>query len=97
MPLQSNNETVCKLEGRVAYCAQTPWIQNITLRDNVLFGADYADETVAVAYEKALDAAALRPDLSILPHGDLTESKLLISACPFSNRIGITYNPLWRL
>jgi ABC-type iron transport system FetAB ATPase subunit len=59
----------------VAYCAQTPWIQNLTLRDNVLFGADIRDPVVAAAYEEALDAAALRPDLAILPHGDMTESE----------------------
>ena len=63
----------CTVEGRVAYCAQTPWIQNLSLRDNVLFGEDYADPAIHAAYERAIDAAALRPDLAILSEGDLTE------------------------
>ena len=31
---------VC-VRGAVAFCAQQPWIQNATLRDNVLFGRGY--------------------------------------------------------
>jgi ABC-type multidrug transport system fused ATPase/permease subunit len=61
--------------GRAVYSAQLPWIQNRSLRDNVLFGADYADPSVRVAYEQCLRAAELVPDLAALPDGDLTESK----------------------
>ena len=61
------------LEGKVAYCAQTPWIQNLSLKDNVLFGMDINDPGIASAYEEAIDAAALKPDIAILPDGDLTE------------------------
>lgn len=49
--------------------AQQAWIQNATLRDNILFGKLYDD----VRYNQVLDACALRPDLEILPAGDLTE------------------------
>lgn len=63
----------CKVEGSIAYCNQTPWIQNLSLRQNVLFGADYEAAGIASAYDAALDAAALRPDIAILPDGDLTE------------------------
>jgi ABC-type multidrug transport system fused ATPase/permease subunit len=31
-------------KGGVAYCAQEPWIQSMSIRDNILFGAPY-DET----------------------------------------------------
>ena len=34
----------------MAYCAQTPWILNMTLRDNILFGNDYIAPGVAQAY-----------------------------------------------
>jgi ABC-type multidrug transport system fused ATPase/permease subunit len=27
--------------GSVAYCAQEPWIQNATLRQNILFGQPF--------------------------------------------------------
>jgi len=49
--------------------AQQAWIQNATVRDNVLFGKPLDEER----YNRILDACALRPDLQILPAGDLTE------------------------
>ncbi|KAJ3773608.1 ABC protein [Lentinula raphanica] len=55
--------------GRVAYCPQTAWIQNSTLRNNILFGQPF-DET---RYWKVLERACLIPDLQMLPDGDLTE------------------------
>lgn len=64
-----------KLDGRVntkgsiAYASQLAWIQNATVRDNILFGMTYNE----VKYNKVIDACALRPDLDILPGGDLTE------------------------
>ena len=61
------------LEGRVAYCAQTPWIQNLSLRDNILFGQDISEPGIAIAYEEAINAAALKPDIAILTDGDRTE------------------------
>lgn len=68
------------VDGTISYCAQSPWIQNMSLRDNVLFGSDYADSNVSDRYEDAIEAAALLPDLKILPNGDGTESK-----CDFCN------------
>ena len=57
------------LKGSIAYVAQEAWIQNATLRDNVLFGKPL-DSPV---YERIIDACALRPDLEDFPGGDLTE------------------------
>ena len=57
------------LQGSVAYVAQQAWIQNSTLRDNIIFNNDYNEER----YNKVLDTCALRPDLEILPGGDQTE------------------------
>eukprot|EP00741_Cyanophora_paradoxa_P013906 tig00020723_g13424.t1 len=53
----------------VAYVSQEPWIQNATLRANVLFGEPFD----AARYSAAIDACGLRPDLATLPAGDLTE------------------------
>lgn len=70
------SETICTegsaplVYGTVAYCAQSPWIQNQSLRNNVLFGASIVNEE---NYRRALQAAALGPDLAILPTGDETE------------------------
>ncbi|ETP29613.1 hypothetical protein F442_21248 [Phytophthora nicotianae P10297] len=55
--------------GGVAYCSQQPWIQNMTVRDNILFGLLYDRKK----YEKVLDACALTADLDSLIAGDSTE------------------------
>ncbi|KAF8271622.1 metal resistance protein YCF1 [Lactarius quietus] len=58
--------TVC---GTVSYAPQNPWLMGASIRDNILFSHEY-DETF---YNLVLDACALRPDLELLPNGDLTE------------------------
>lgn len=55
--------------GSIAYCAQDPWIQNVSLRDNILMGRPYDEER----YAAVLEACALLPDLATLPAGDATE------------------------
>lgn len=57
------------IPGLKAYVAQTPWIENASLRDNVLFGLPLDEER----YGATLDACALRQDLAMFPDGDLTE------------------------
>ena len=56
-------------QGSVAYVPQEAWIQNLTLRDNILFGKCMEKKK----YSKVLSACALLPDLEILPGGDMTE------------------------
>ncbi|KAM3842218.1 ATP-binding cassette sub-family C member 3-like, partial [Diretmus argenteus] len=57
------------IRGSVAYVPQQAWIQNATLRDNILFGNSYNEQK----YRCVLEACALTPDLEVLPGGDLTE------------------------
>jgi len=57
------------VKGSLAYCAQEPWIQNMSVRENILFGLPY-DEA---RYKKVLFACALETDLDHLPNGDLSE------------------------
>lgn len=57
------------MAGSRAFCPQYAWIQNASLKENVLFGKPYKSKW----YNQVIDACALRPDLSILPAGDLTE------------------------
>lgn len=52
----------------VAYCAQTPWIQNDTLRANITFGLSFD----SWRYKSVLEAVALMHDLPQLQNGDLT-------------------------
>ncbi|CAI6285620.1 unnamed protein product [Periconia digitata] len=54
---------------RRAICPEQPWIQNATLRANVLFGRQWD----AALYENIIDACALREDINLLVNGDLTE------------------------
>lgn len=57
------------VKGSVAYVPQQAWIQNATLRDNILFGRSFD----AKRYCKTISTCALRTDLDILPGGDMTE------------------------
>merc|ERR1719148_439197 len=54
---------------KVAYSSQVAWIQNATVRDNILFGNTFDQRQ----YDSVLDACALRDDLKILTAGDQTE------------------------
>ncbi|OQR93036.1 multidrug resistance-associated protein 1 [Achlya hypogyna] len=55
--------------GRVAYFAQQPWIQNMTIRENILFGHPYDRKK----YNAVLEACALTKDLTLFAAGDRTE------------------------
>jgi len=55
---------------RIGYASQRPFIQNATLRENVVMGDPHVDEA---AYARVLAACALLPDLRLLPAGDATE------------------------
>lgn len=53
----------------MAYCPQTAWIQNATVRENICFGRPFEEER----YWKAVRDACLETDLEMLPNGDMTE------------------------
>ena len=53
----------------IAYMPQQAWIQNASLRDNVLFNAPVCESR----YRAVLDACALLPDIAILSDGEHTE------------------------
>ena len=57
------------VKGSMALCTQEPWIQNCSLRDNVLFGCEYEPNW----YARVLSACALEADIAMLQAGDLTE------------------------
>ncbi|XP_026172192.1 canalicular multispecific organic anion transporter 2 isoform X2 [Mastacembelus armatus] len=57
------------VRGSVAYVPQQAWIQNATLRDNILFENPYNEQK----YHSVLEACALTFDLEVLPGGDMTE------------------------
>ncbi|KZV63837.1 P-loop containing nucleoside triphosphate hydrolase protein [Peniophora sp. CONT] len=53
----------------VAYAAQESWVQNETIRDNIVFGSPY-DEA---RYKKVIYQCGLKRDLSLFEAGDKTE------------------------
>lgn len=55
--------------GTTSLCAQTPWIQNATVRENILFGHAWDEDK----YWAAVRDACLEPDLELLEDGDGTE------------------------
>uniref|UniRef100_A0A8C3LXD3 Canalicular multispecific organic anion transporter 2 n=1 Tax=Chrysolophus pictus TaxID=9089 RepID=A0A8C3LXD3_CHRPC len=57
------------VKGSVAYVPQQAWIQNATLKDNILFGQAPNEQK----YQNTLEACALKTDLEVLPGGDHTE------------------------
>ena len=58
-----------KMASSRAFCPQYAWIQNATLKENILFGKPFKTKW----YKEVINACALSPDLEILPAGDQTE------------------------
>lgn len=52
-----------------AFCPQYAWIQNASVRENIIFGREFDQAW----YDEVVDACALRADLDMLPAGDKTE------------------------
>ncbi|KAM5272344.1 ATP-binding cassette sub-family C member 2 [Ctenodactylus gundi] len=57
------------IKGTTAYVPQQAWIQNGTIKDNILFGSELNEKR----YQEVLEACALLPDLEVLPGRDLAE------------------------
>ncbi|ORZ16766.1 P-loop containing nucleoside triphosphate hydrolase protein, partial [Lobosporangium transversale] len=53
----------------IAYVSQTAWLQNSTIRDNILFGKEFDQER----YDAVIEGCALVTDVEILEAGDKTE------------------------
>jgi ABC-type multidrug transport system fused ATPase/permease subunit len=51
----------------VGYCGQTPWLQSMSIRENILFSAPYEESR----YQQVLETCALIPDMASFKHGDL--------------------------
>ena len=73
------------LEGSIAFVAQIPWIENATIKENILFGLPLD----LVRYRQTIFACALRKDLEMLPDGDLTDVG--------ANGINLSGGQKWRI
>ncbi|XP_047332355.1 ABC transporter C family member 14-like isoform X1 [Impatiens glandulifera] len=63
---KSGKVRVC---GTTGYVAQTAWIQNATIEENILFGSQMDRNR----YKEVLRVCCLEKDLEIMDHGDKTE------------------------
>lgn len=57
------------ISGSLAYVAQQAWVQNATLRENILFGKPYYEDR----YRLVTEACSLLQDIETMPNGDMTE------------------------
>jgi ABC-type multidrug transport system fused ATPase/permease subunit len=71
--IDNNNKNSKKpkiiVNGEISYVSQISWIENDTLKNNVLFNQPYESEK----YDKIIEISELKPDLEMLVGGDLTE------------------------
>jgi ABC-type multidrug transport system fused ATPase/permease subunit len=63
------HEWQAKLSGGIAYVAQSAWIQNNTIRENILFGRAMDP----IRYKEAVRVSGLESDLAQFPDRDDTE------------------------
>lgn len=57
-----------KVNGRISYASQEPWIFSGTVRQNILFGNDFDEHK----YKRVIFVSALEEDIRLLPFGDNT-------------------------
>ena len=57
-----------KVDGKISYVSQQPWVFSASLRQNIVFGNHYN----ASRYNKILKACALNKDIDTMPDGDST-------------------------
>ena len=67
--VKENEQPIIELQGDIAYVQQIPWIENKTIRDNILFDLSLDKER----YVDTIQICELERDLQILGCGDLTE------------------------
>ena len=70
-PLQDQKSQQAKIyiNGSTAYVPQQAWIQNASLRDNIIFGRDFHEKF----YNQVIEACSLLLDIDMMPDGDETE------------------------
>ena len=57
------------LEASIAFVAQIPWIENNTIKENIIFGLPFDKGR----YDKVIKGCALEKDLEVLDDGDETD------------------------
>ena len=66
---KQDSDEVISIDGTVAYCSQSAWVQSASVKENILFGKLHSERK----YHDALDAACMLTDLKLLPDADQTQ------------------------
>lgn len=67
--LSPESGTISVSSKRIAFCAQTPWLPNDTIK-NIICGPKGNLDIDEQWYEQVISACALEEDLGLLPYGD---------------------------
>ena len=59
---------ICKVQGKISYSSQEPWIFSGSIRQNILCGSEFDQER----YNQVIRVCALERDLQLFPSGDGT-------------------------
>mmetsp|Transcript_17853 Transcript_17853/g.30300 ORF Transcript_17853/g.30300 Transcript_17853/m.30300 type:complete len:578 (+) Transcript_17853:575-2308(+) len=65
----SHGRSPISISSSISYAQQTPWIQNKTIKENIIFGAAFDQ----ARYDHTIKICELTRDIEILPAGDMTE------------------------
>ncbi|XP_022343366.2 ATP-binding cassette sub-family C member 4-like isoform X1 [Crassostrea virginica] len=57
-----------KVQGKISYTSQQPWVFSASLRQNIVFGNKFD----SARYNKIIRACALDKDIEVMPEGDST-------------------------
>ena len=63
-----SNSAEVEIVGNIGFVSQKPWIQNATLKDNVLFQKEFNE----FKYQQCLKYACLEQDINVFQYGDKT-------------------------
>lgn len=66
---QKGQEAKIYINGSTAYVPQQAWIQNASLKDNILFGREFHEKF----YDQVTESCSLLLDIELMPDGDETE------------------------
>ncbi|EAT34557.1 AAEL013215-PA, partial [Aedes aegypti] len=64
-----SGEVIWSQYSTIAYVPQRPWLLNANVRENILFGEPFRPKR----YNRVLKVCALKPDIELMPDGDMSE------------------------
>lgn len=81
------------IPNAIAFVAQIPWIENASIKDNIMFGLPFDENR----YNKTIEVCALKKDLDMMPDGDRTEIGLNGINLSGGQRWRITFARVWSI